>query len=54
MRRGEGEEVEVFAERVREVIATALNIPRTEHTAADVAEYVKRLKATPVQTQRGI
>ncbi|XP_052773570.1 lipid droplet-regulating VLDL assembly factor AUP1-like [Mya arenaria] len=46
------ESMEDFAERVREVIGTALNLERTNYTAADVAEYIKKLKATRKQPQR--
>ncbi|XP_052250890.1 lipid droplet-regulating VLDL assembly factor AUP1-like isoform X1 [Dreissena polymorpha] len=47
MVKNEEESVEDFAERVREVISTALTIERTDLTAADLAEHVKRLKSSP-------
>mgnify|MGYP006890281563 FL=1 len=53
MTREEEESVEEFAERVRTVFATTLNLEKTEFTAADVAEFHKRLKATRAQPVTG-
>ncbi|XP_053407450.1 lipid droplet-regulating VLDL assembly factor AUP1 homolog [Mercenaria mercenaria] len=53
IKREEGESVDDLSERVRSVIAEALNLEKTEYTAADVREYRKKLKAEPPSQPRG-
>ncbi|XP_060607460.1 lipid droplet-regulating VLDL assembly factor AUP1 homolog [Ruditapes philippinarum] len=52
MKKAEEETVEDFIERVRSVIAGALNLELTEYTAADIYEYRKKLKSVPQAQQR--
>lgn len=52
MKKQEEENVEEFTERVRELLASSLNLEMTDYTAADVGEYRKKLKAQVIHPQQ--